>query len=30
MNLLNTEERGYVRVDLPRFREYVRLWHSEE
>ncbi|MBQ9334311.1 MAG: hypothetical protein IJS12_08275 [Lachnospiraceae bacterium] len=29
-HLLNTEERGHVRVDLPRFREYIRLWHSEE
>ncbi len=28
-HLINTEERGYVKIDLPRFREYVILWHDE-
>jgi len=29
-HLINTEERGYIKIDLPRFSEYVKLWHSEE
>lgn len=29
-HLINTEERGVIRIDLPRFREYVQLWHSDE
>ena len=28
-HLINTEDRGYIRIDLPRFREYVLLWHDE-
>ena len=28
-HLINTEERGYVKIDLPRFKEYVNLWHSD-
>ncbi len=28
-HLINTEERGFVRIDLPRFKEYVLLWHNE-
>lgn len=28
-HLINTEDRGYVRIDLPRFREYVTVWHNE-
>ncbi len=28
-HLINTDERGYIRINLPRFREYVLLWHSE-
>jgi len=27
-HLINTEERGYIKIDLPRFREYVLLWHD--
>ena len=29
-HLINTEERGSIKIDLPRFKEYVKLWHSEE
>ncbi len=29
-HLINTDERGYVRIDLPRFKEYVTLWHTED
>ena len=28
-HLINSEERGYVRINLPRFKEYVMLWHSD-
>ncbi len=28
-HLINTEERGILKIDLPRFREYVLLWHGE-
>ena len=28
-HLINTEDRGYVRVDLPRFKEYIQLWHND-
>ena len=28
-HLINTTERGVVRIDLPRFREYILLWHDE-
>lgn len=28
-HLINTDERGYVRIDLPRFKEYVLLWHDD-
>ncbi len=29
-HLICTEERGMITIDLPRFNEYVKLWHSEE
>ncbi len=29
-HLINTDERGYIRINLPRFREYVLFWHSDE
>lgn len=29
-HLINTEERGLVRIDLPRFKEYIQLWHSDD
>ena len=28
-HLINTDERGYIRINLPRFKEYVLLWHSD-
>ena len=28
-HLINTDNRGYIRIDLPRFKEYVLLWHSD-
>ena len=28
-HLINTEDRGYIKIELPRFREYVKIWHSE-
>lgn len=28
-HLINTEDRGYIRIDLPRFKEYVLLWHMD-
>ena len=27
-HLINTQKRGYISIDLPRFKEYVQLWHS--
>ena len=29
-HLINTEERGYIHIDLPRFKNYVLLWHSDD
>ncbi len=29
-HLINTEQRGVLRIDLPRFDQYVKLWHSDE
>ncbi len=29
-HLINTEERGYIRIELPRFKEYVMLWHYDD
>ncbi|MBQ9014798.1 MAG: hypothetical protein IJ109_01635 [Firmicutes bacterium] len=29
-HLLDTSRRGYISVELPRFREYIELWHDEE
>lgn len=29
-HLINTEDRGYIRIDLPRFKEYVTLWHGDD
>lgn len=29
-HLINTEERGRIRIDLPRFKEYVAFWHSND
>ena len=29
-HLVNIETRGYIKIDLPRFKEYVLLWHGEE
>ena len=29
-HLINTEERGYLKIDLPRFKNYILLWHSDE
>ena len=28
-HLISTENRGYIQIDLPRFMEYVLLWHSD-
>ncbi|MBQ9437968.1 MAG: hypothetical protein IJU50_06510 [Lachnospiraceae bacterium] len=28
-HLINTDARGYVRIELPRFKEYVLLWHND-
>ena len=28
-HLINTEDRGYVKINLPRFKEYVLLWHND-
>lgn len=28
-HLINTDNRGYVKIELPRFKEYVMLWHME-
>ena len=27
-HLVNTDERGYIKIQLPSFKEYVQLWHS--
>lgn len=29
-HLVNAEKRGFLSIDLPRFCEYVALWHSDE
>ena len=29
-HLINTEDRGYIKINLPRFKEYVKLWQSGE
>ncbi len=29
-HLINTDERGYIRINLPRFKEYVILWHGDD
>lgn len=28
-HIINTQRRGYITIDLPRFAEYVRLWQQE-
>lgn len=29
-HLINTNKRGILTIDLPRFNEYVNMWHSEQ
>ena len=29
-HILDTSQRGYVRIPLPRFKEYVTLWHGDD
>ena len=29
-HLIDTDDRGYIRINLPRFKEYVKLWQSGE
>ena len=29
-HVINTETYGYIYIDLPRFREFVLLWHDDE
>ncbi len=29
-HLINTETYGHLTIDLPRFREYVTLWHNDD
>ena len=29
-HILDTSRRGYVRIPLPRFKEYVTLWHGDD
>ena len=29
-HLISTEERGYIKINLPRFKEYIKLWQSGE
>ena len=29
-HLIDTDDRGYIKIDLPRFKEYVMLWHNDD
>ena len=29
-HLINTSKRGYISIDLPRFKDYVLLWHDTD
>ena len=29
-HLIDISERGYIKINLPRFKDYIRLWHSDE
>lgn len=29
-HIIDTEDYGYIKINLPRFKEYVFLWHDED